>query len=154
MRIPTREDRMLLLSTANSPKVIVTRNEGAKRQSFSTGRLSAKSRWHHLSSISNTFAPRLSFRHPCDFVARLYRVGQMSSGSRPNSAAIRASRPGHGLFSAFPAAVAWYPWARDRPARVLPRFFKAANTSAGCQSSFFGFGRMFMWEKFSLENRV
>jgi hypothetical protein len=36
----------------------------------------------------------------------------------------------------------------------LPRFFKAANTSAGCQSAVFRFGEAIMFQKFSLENEV
>jgi hypothetical protein len=64
----------------------------------------------------------------------------MSAGRKPNSVAISFSNAGHGFLSAFPAAVAWYPLARDNPERVLPRFFRAANTSAGCQSAFLGGG--------------
>jgi hypothetical protein len=148
---------MILFSTANDPKVIVTRNGRRKEgigELFYEEWFSNTFPWCGVCVIPNTFMPRLNFCHPLDLWERPYRVGQISSGSKSNSAAISASMAGQGLFSAFPAAVAWYPWPRDTPERVLPRFFKAANTSAGCQSTFFGVGRAFMRRKFSLENRV
>ena len=45
----------------------------------------------------------------------------MSSGARSNSDAITASNAGQGFFNALPAAVAWYPWAREMPDRRSAR---------------------------------
>ena len=146
-----------MLSGMTEPKVIVVRKEQRKEgpeKLFDEEWFSNTSVWCYLGMILNTSVTRLNFLHRRDFWEPSYRLGQMSSGPKPSSAAISASIVGQGLFSAFPAAVAWYPWVRDTPERVLPRFFKAANTSAGCQSTFFDLGRAFMRRNFSLENWV